>query len=445
MLLFLILLLPCTNHAFGLNPAIKAVLASKGLKYGTHIGTDWMHEKILSMKVPDVTGGVYIGFGTVKYVLDGISVSSCDVPEPSVNFSEGSGLKIVINGLSIAVRVMVIFGLIGASFLFNLDLTLLVDIGSDDKGHMSILSKYCSARINSATINFHGGASWIFQPFVDCFKSRIKALIEEKICPLVDQHVADLEQYLTELQVSFQIDPIVVLDVPLTNAPLISSSSLGLDLKGEFYSIKSPKEPPFEAKAFDLPKDDGFMLSLGLSEFSFNSASYAYFDTGHLHITVTDEMIPPTSPLRLNTSYFGPFIPQLPKLFPNMLMLLEVYAREIPMFSFLPGEVTLDFPGAVKALAILPNRTLTPLFKLNADSLFSGKVYISEGKLKGLMELKNFTLTLASSEIGTFQVGYENAANDVQWLTLWVSSFKSRETKCWNQSLFCRLRLWKKV
>uniref|UniRef100_A0AAY5KG71 Bactericidal permeability-increasing protein n=1 Tax=Esox lucius TaxID=8010 RepID=A0AAY5KG71_ESOLU len=357
MLLFLILLLPCTNHAFGLNPAIKAVLASKGLKYGTHIGTDWMHEKILSMKVPDVTGGVYIGFGTVKYVLDGISVSSCDVPEPSVNFSEGSGLKIVINGLSIAVRGNwhTTFGIItdGGSFdlaVFNLDLTLLVDIGSDDKGHMSILSKYCSARINSATINFHGGASWIFQPFVDCFKSRIKALIEEKV-------------------MSFQIDPIVVLDVPLTNAPLISSSSLGLDLKGEFYSIKSPKEPPFEAKAFDLPKDDGFMLSLGLSEFSFNSASYAYFDTGHLHITVTDEMIPPTSPLRLNTSYFGPFIPQLPKLFPNMLMLLEVYAREIPMFSFLPGEVTLDFPGAVKALAILPNRTLTPLFKLNAVSL----------------------------------------------------------------------------
>uniref|UniRef100_A0A3P8YAQ8 Bactericidal permeability-increasing protein n=1 Tax=Esox lucius TaxID=8010 RepID=A0A3P8YAQ8_ESOLU len=382
MLLFLILLLPCTNHAFGLNPAIKAVLASKGLKYGTHIGTDWMHEKILSMKVPDVTGGVYIGFGTVKYVLDGISVSSCDVPEPSVNFSEGSGLKIVINGLSIAVRGNwhTTFGIItdGGSFdlaVFNLDLTLLVDIGSDDKGHMSILSKYCSARINSATINFHGGASWIFQPFVDCFKSRIKALIEEKICPLVDQHVADLEQYLTELQVSFQIDPIVVLDVPLTNAPLISSSSLGLDLKGEFYSIKSPKEPPFEAKAFDL----------------FNSASYAYFDTGHLHITVTDEMVS-HQPLLC-----------LPKLFPNMLMLLEVYAREIPMFSFLPGEVTLDFPGAVKALAILPNRTLTPLFKLNADSLFSGKVYISEGKLKGLMELKNFTLTLASSEIGTFQ------------------------------------------
>ncbi|CDR04754.1 unnamed protein product, partial [Oncorhynchus mykiss] len=113
--------------------------------------------------------------------------------------------------------------------------------------------------------------------------------------------------------------------------------------------------------------------------------------------------IPKTSPFRLNTTSFGPLIPQLPKLFPNMLMELQVYARNVPIFSFQADKVTMEFPGAVKAFAIQPNASRTPLFKLNVDSIFSGMIRISEEKLKGLVELSNFTLTLASSEVGTFQ------------------------------------------
>lgn len=59
---------------------------------------------------------------------------------------------------------------------------------------------------------------------------------------------------------------------------------------------------------------------------------------------------------------------QLPKMFPGLLMNLQVYAREIPKFSFQPGAVNLDLEGAVKAFAIQPNGTQTPLFKLNVVS-----------------------------------------------------------------------------
>ncbi|KAL1021414.1 hypothetical protein UPYG_G00012990 [Umbra pygmaea] len=410
MLPLIILLLTCINHAFGINPAIKAILTNKGLQYGSHVGTDWMHEKIMGMSIPDVSGGVDIGIGTVSYHLDGMSVTQCDIPAPSVKFSEGTGLQTIISGLSISVRGnwQTGFGIIhdGGSFdlaVFNMDLTSLVQLGSDDKGHMSIISKYCLAGISYAKIYFHGGASFIFQPFVDHFEGRIKDLIEEKICPMVDQHVADLEGLLANMQVAFQINPLLVLDIPLTSPPLIDPLNLGVNLKGEIYSVQQPTEPPFEGKAFDLPKDEGFMFLLGLSEFPLNSASYAYFSTGYFQTTITDKMIPDTFPFHLNTSTFGPFIPQLPKLFPNMLMELQLYARQIPKFSFLRDVVTLEFLGAIKTFAIQPNASHTPLFQLNADSNFSGKVNILEGKLHGLMNLSNFTLTLASSEIGPFQ------------------------------------------
>lgn len=59
---------------------------------------------------------------------------------------------------------------------------------------------------------------------------------------------------------------------------------------------------------------------------------------------------------------------QLPKIFPGLLMNLQAYAREVPMFSFQPGAVKLDLQCAVKAFAIQPNGTQTPLFKLNVVS-----------------------------------------------------------------------------
>lgn len=62
---------------------------------------------------------------------------------------------------------------------------------------------------------------------------------------------------------------------------------------------------------------------------------------------------------------------QLPQMFPGLLMNLQVYTRESPLFSFQPGAVKLDLKGAVKAFAIQPNCTQTPLFKLNIVSIIA--------------------------------------------------------------------------
>lgn len=57
-------------------------------------------------------------------------------------------------------------------------------------------------------------------------------------------------------------------------------------------------------------------------------------------------------------------------MYPGLLMNLQVYAREVPLVSFQPGSVNLDLQGAVKALAIQPNDTQSPLFTLYTVRLF---------------------------------------------------------------------------
>lgn len=61
-------------------------------------------------------------------------------------------------------------------------------------------------------------------------------------------------------------------------------------LKGEFYSVRPRIDPPFEAQPFTVEKQPGYMLSVGLSEFTLNSASFALHSAGLLQTIITDSM-----------------------------------------------------------------------------------------------------------------------------------------------------------
>ncbi|XP_035512228.1 lipopolysaccharide-binding protein [Morone saxatilis] len=395
----------------GENPAVQVILTNKGLQYGKHVGAGWIQDKLELITLPDISGEVDIVIGTVYYTLTGVTITKCDFPEPSVEFyEERTGFKTSIAGLNVALTGgwRTKFGIIHdrGSFdmaIFNVDVTSVVELGKDPDGHLSVTSVSCDAQVGDVDIEFHGGASWMFQPFVKHFKGRISGEIEERICPNVKESIVNLEYHLQAANVSFHVNEDITLDLALTGLPVINASSLTLGLTGEFYSTKTQKDPPFEAQPFTMPEQPGYMLSMGLSEFTLNSASYGYFSAGLLQASINDSMIPPGSPMHLNTSSMGPFIPQLPKMFPGLLMNLLVYAREAPLFSFHPGAVNLDFQGAVKAFAIQSNGTQTPLFKLSVDSTFSGKVWIADDTVKGSMGMNNFTLTLEASEVGAFK------------------------------------------
>ncbi|XP_022058181.1 bactericidal permeability-increasing protein [Acanthochromis polyacanthus] len=401
----LLMLLSCTS---GQNPAIQVILTNKGLQYGKHTGVGLIQEKLESITLPDISGEVDIKIGRVHYTLTGIAVKQCDLPEPSVQFfQDAAGFKTSSLGLNAALAGgwRTRFGIIhdGGSFdmtMFGVDVTSVVGLGKDPDGHLFITSISCDAVVGDVNINFHGGASFMFQPFVRYFKGRIRNEIQSGICSAVNGSVEKLELHLQAMNVSFDVNEVLTLDLPLTGTPIIDASRLNLGLKGEFYSIRAHKEPPFKAQPFTMPQQPDFMLSVGLSDFTLNSASYGYYSDGLLQILIDDSMIPPTSPIHLNTTYMGMFAPQLPEKFPGLLMDLQVYAREAPMFSFQSGAAKLISLVDVKAFAIEPNGTQVPLFKLNVDSKFSTKLWISGGSLKGSMTMDNFTVTLAASEVG---------------------------------------------
>ncbi|MBN3325177.1 BPI protein, partial [Atractosteus spatula] len=397
--------------AFGANPGVKAMLTSKGLEYGKHVGANLLQEKLGALSIPAVQGDISISpFGSVHFSLDSMQVSKFNLPEPTVEFSEGSGIKTGLAGMNIAVHgnwhTSYQFIKDGGTFdlaVYGVGISLLLSLGSDEAGHLSVSSSMCDSTVGSTDVSFHGGASFIFSLFIGEIRRVIQQKIETSICPMITQSVDGLERHLQEMNVSFQIDPYVLIEIPLLSAPLVGNSDMELDLKGEFYSTRGHPEPPFPAGAFSLAAQEGRMLALGLSEFFFNSAAFAYMAAGLLQVNLTDSMLPKTSPVHLNTSSFGAFVPQLPKMFPNMLMTVQAFASKPPVVSLQPDNVTMGLSGAAKVFAILPNSSLAPLFTLESEASLDAKVFISDMKLTGSLALRSLTLTLAASEVGEFQ------------------------------------------
>ncbi|KAJ8257968.1 hypothetical protein GJAV_G00191690 [Gymnothorax javanicus] len=411
MRLFLLISLALGTLAMAANPAIKAIITNSGLKYGTLVGSEWLQERIMRAQIPDITGEISLSLlGIVQYTVSRITVTQVNLPLPEVVFSEGVGLQVDLRNLNVALKgkwnTRYYFIKDGGSFrlgLFNIDLSVLLQVSSDSQGRLSINSTRCSSRMGGMQLQFRGGTSWIWQLFVKAFERRIQSQVQKQICPVIELGIHGLEHRLATMNVTYQVGPSLLLDMPLMSSPVVKASDINLGFKGEFYNVHSRVEPPFVAGQFDLPEQSHLMLSLGVSEFSLNSAAFASKSAGQLQINITDKMIPQKFPIRLNTTSFGAFIPQLPKLFPDMQMLLQVYASDTPMVSFLPDNASVQLYGSAKAYAIKPDSSLAPLFRLDVSAKFSGKFFAMDAKLRGSIMLENLKLTLGASEVGRFQ------------------------------------------
>ncbi|XP_008316264.1 lipopolysaccharide-binding protein [Cynoglossus semilaevis] len=391
------------------NPGIEITVNNKGLQYGKHAGADWIQGILGNITLPFMDGRIRVGcFSSLYYTFTDTRIRKCDLPEPSVEFSpEAAGLNMSISGLSVALtgEWMASFSFLQSvgSFnmaLFSVDVTSVVKLDRDNNGHLSVSSVSCEAHVENVDISLSGGASWVFQALMNRHKSQFKQNIEDGICPQVEKSIANLEHYLQVMNVSFDVDHTLAVNLSLTASPDINPSSLNVGLKGEFFSIQTHNDPPFEAQPFTVPVQGDYMFSVVLSEYTVNSALYGYYSAGLFNIFINDSMIPPDFPVHLNTSSMGPYIPQLPKALLGLQMNLQVNATSVPMVTFQPDWAKQSFHATAEAFAVQPNGTQTPLFQLRADSAFSGQSWIDAGKVKGNVSVDNFTLTLISSDVG---------------------------------------------
>ncbi|XP_053509220.1 bactericidal permeability-increasing protein [Ictalurus furcatus] len=400
-------------EASGTNPGVIVRITQKGLEYGRQIGLVTLQKKLKTVKIPDMSGSEKVSpIGKVSYSLTGIQILDLGLPKSAVGLVPGTGVRLSIGDAYINLhgnwrvkylRIIKDSGSFDLS-VSGLSISATISVKGDDTGRPVVSSANCAASVGNVNIKFHGGASWLYNLFKDYIEKALRSALQKQICSLVAEAIEEMNPHLKTLNVLAQVDKYAEIEYSMVESPLISNSSIDLSLKGEFYNIGQHKEPPFSPTPFSLPAQDSNMMYIGLSAFTLNSAGFVYNNAGVLSLYVTDDMIPSSFPIRLNTKTFGTFIPQIAKQYPGLMMKLLVKAEKEPNVSFEPDNVTLQASSTVTAYAIQPNATLSPLFVLNVNASVSARIYVSGLTVAGNLSLNEMDMTLATSYVGPFQV-----------------------------------------
>ncbi|MCI4390340.1 hypothetical protein PGIGA_G00121610 [Pangasianodon gigas] len=400
-------------EASGTNPGVKVRLTEKGLEYGRQIGLIALQKKFKTIKIPDMSGSVKVSpIGKVSYSLTNIQILNLGLPKSAVGLAPGTGVSLSIGDAYINLhgnwrvkyhKIIKDKGSFDLS-VSGLSISATIGVKGDDTGRPMVSSVNCAASVGKVNVKFHGGASWLYNLFKHYIDKALRSALQKQICSLVGEAIDEMNPHLKTLNVLAQVDKYAEIEYSMVESPLISDSSIDLSLKGEFYNIGQHKEPPFSPTPFSLPAQDSNMLYIGLSAFTLNSAGFVYNNAGVLSLYVTDDMIPSSFPIRLNTRTFGTFIPQIAKQYPGLMMKLLVKAVKEPNISFEPNKMTMQASSTVTAYAIQPNATLTPLFVLNVNASVSAQIYVSGLKVAGDLSLNEMDMTLVTSYVGPFQV-----------------------------------------
>lgn len=345
-------------------------------------------------------------------------ITNFQLPSSQVTLVPNVGLKLSISGAYIEIH-----GRWGVRYLFissdgdfqlkvlGISISVGLSLGSDESGRPTISTSDCSAHISDMQVHFSGGLDWLINLFDDAIASSLRDNMQNQICPLVVDAVKNqLEPVLRSLPVTAKIDDVAAIDYSLTGPPSVTTESLDVQLKGEFFEQSHRSPPPFPPQPLSVPDDHSLMVYFAVSDYLFNTAGFVYQSAGKLIFNVTDEMIPKDFPVRLNTSSFGKMIPQISKMYPDMLMKLKISSPSAPFLTMKPGNVTISPVLDIQAYAILPNSSLAPLFLLNLSTDAVAKVGVNSSRIVGYLELSSLKIDLEHSEVGPFPVGILNYA-----------------------------------
>ncbi|KAG7278620.1 hypothetical protein CRUP_031915 [Coryphaenoides rupestris] len=378
--------------ALSTNAGVKVKLTEKGLEFGRSLVVGSLQEKLKTINVPDISGKQRVSrIGKVRYTLSGMRVVDAGLPKSTLGLVPGTGVLLSISNafLNLQGNWRIRYKIIKDHGSFKLgikDLTISASISvrSDETGRPAVAMASCTSAVGAVSIKFRGGASWLYNLFDHYIKKSLRSTLQEKICPLVADSVSNLNQYLKTLNVLAPVDKYAEIAYFMVSSPEISKSSIELSLKGEFYNIGHHLEPPLAPTPFFLTDQEQSMVTIGISAFTANSATFVYNKAGILSINITDDM--------------------LGKLFPGLEMKLQLNMVKDPLIILEANNVTLAVGSSVMAYAIHTNGSLSPLFVLNLNASVSGQVSVTEKKLAGAVTLNGMDMSLGKSYVGDFQV-----------------------------------------
>ncbi|XP_019605805.2 bactericidal permeability-increasing protein [Rhinolophus sinicus] len=397
------------------NPGIVARITQKGLDYASQQGVASLQKELEKMEIPSFSGSFKIKhLGKGSYNFYSMAIRGVQLPSSQIKLLPNEGLELSMTNANIKIngkwkarkdfiKISGNFDLKVEGISISAGLKLSCDPTS---GHSTVTCSSCSSHIDSVSVHVSGSSlGWLIQLFHKKIENSLRDTMNSKICKAVTDSVSSkLEPYFQTLPVTAKIDDVAGIDYSLLAPPTATAETLDGQLKGEFFSLAHRNPPPFAPPALAFPTDHDRMMYLGISDYFFNTAGLVYQQAGVLNLTVKDDMIPKESKFRLTTKSFGVLIPQVAKMFPDLMMELLIWASSPPHLTMSPAGLALTPVLEAQAFAVLPNSSLAPLFLLGMTTNVSVEVGVKSDRLVGELSVDKLFLKLEHSDIGNFSV-----------------------------------------
>ncbi|XP_036899941.1 lipopolysaccharide-binding protein-like [Sturnira hondurensis] len=443
------------------NPGFVARITREGLEYARQYGKAALEKELSTINLPDLSGSFHAGLiGSVSYEFRSLRIRDFQLRNFNLSLRPEQGIMASLsdNYMSVSGNWMVkkAFITLHGSFDLSADgvsISVSVKLGKDQSGRPTASVTHCSNSVGHFSIDISGSLSWLLNLFHESIENNFKSISEQKICEMVvELTTSHLKPYLRTLPVTLKIDQVAFVDYRLVGAPQVTSQGMDVPFKGKFFGLSRHDRVSFDIPPIRMPQEHDLMIYFAVSEYVFNTASWVYHQAGHMNFTIRNEHIqnlmrfvgnpsakawrkpscltskdipfttmiscfsssfllrllqrPLDSPVHLHTTSLGAVIPQLPRLYPNMELELEVSPESAPFLTFTPGNVTLVPVINIQAFALLPDSSDRKLlFQLRAGTNISATISVSSNRIWGsLTPGSKLKLELIQSNINFFNV-----------------------------------------
>ncbi|XP_024587942.1 BPI fold-containing family C protein [Neophocaena asiaeorientalis asiaeorientalis] len=394
------------SSAQTIYPGIKARATRRALDYGIQAGVEMIEQMVKERSIPDLKGSEspeFLKIDYMNYKLINIKINAFSLPNTSLAFVPGVGIRALIKhgtanmSTDWEIKSPLFQDTGGANLLLSgVYFTGIVVLARNDFGHPILKLQDCNAQVSHNDISFSGELSILYNSFAEPMEKAILKNLNKMLCPIITSEVEALNANLSMLEVLRSIDNYTLLDYSLISSPEITENYIDLNLKGVFYPLENLTDPPFSSVPFVLPEHSDSMIYIGISEYFFKSASYAYFTAGAFNVTLTTEKI--FNHLIRYSQGLGNMLSWIAELYIlSQPFMVQVLAREPPVVNLLPGNFTLDIPASFVILTQSKNSTAETIISMDFVASTNVALAILGQRLICSLSLDRFRLSLPES------------------------------------------------
>jgi lipopolysaccharide-binding protein len=393
----------------------KTTLSKRGLDYARDIGMAVLRRELGNLKIPDQTGQAGTPIGKITWWLSNLRITGINLPDPQVNIAPNSHLQLLVPG--VAVNLAFNWRIKKSSFPPFSD----SGSGTCDVGNTRLVVDFAIVAVNGKAqaqvrgvhfsignfnLKLRGGASWLYNIIIGLFKGSVRGNIEKEVREAISKEIhGKLNAELAKLPYHVELKPTGVgLDYAIVANPIYAATHLTLPVRGEFFDITNRTRSEHNAPQVPDYLGENKMLHLILSDFVIKSAGETFHKKGHLKTWILDKMIPPWSPVRLNSSSFGVLIPGLQRHFPNQELRIHLQTSRNPEFEIREQNATARIFGDFAMHAVDSNGAVKPAFILNGYVVASGKASIDGRNIVGELLFVSQKFLVKETQIGEINV-----------------------------------------